>query len=120
MMSRILGALAVSIVALSGCGGVGDEELVGDDTEALNGADLYTSATFGGNGRTCATCHPTGTGTFSPADAQARHAANKKDPLFRSLDSDNGKGKSFKTLLEDATVNVEIALPANVKIAGNP
>ena len=38
----------------------------------LEGQRFFEEETFGGNGRTCATCHSPETGTFSPADAQAR------------------------------------------------
>ena len=36
---------------------------------ALNGKRLFETATFGGNGRTCETCHSHKTGTMSPQDA---------------------------------------------------
>lgn len=93
---------------------------IGSTAEALSGSSLYTSATFGGNGRTCATCHPIGTGTFSAADAKARHAWNPSDPLFRPIDSDDGTGSSYTRLLTYATVNVDITLPSNVKLASQP
>ena len=38
----------------------------------LEGQRLFDEETFGGNGRTCATCHSRETGTFSASDAQAR------------------------------------------------
>jgi cytochrome c peroxidase len=121
MFGRILGATAV-ILMLSGCGDASgvDDEPIASTSEELSGAMLYTTATFGGNGRTCATCHPLGTGTFSAQDAQWRYQLNKHDPLFRDLDSDNGNGHSYKRLLSDATVFVTIDLPSNVKIAGKP
>jgi cytochrome c peroxidase len=114
-----------AILALSGCSGASgstaeDEGAIGSAMEALSNADLYTNETFGGNGRTCATCHPTGTGTFSPAEAQARYAADPNDPLFRALDSDDGSGSSYQRLLTHATVLVGISLPPNVKLSSDP
>ena len=35
----------------------------------INTAGLFEDATFGGNGRTCRTCHSRETGTVSPEDA---------------------------------------------------
>jgi cytochrome c peroxidase len=122
-MSRIL-VISAALLALSGCGSFdgsadeGDEQITSDGEE-LSGSGLYMHETFGGNGRTCATCHPLGTGTFSPAEAQARFVANRKEPLFRAIDSDEGKGKSFKRLLTHATVFVTIPLPKNVKLASH-
>src|SRR5215510_1916878 len=45
------------------------------------GRRLFDEETFGGNGRTCVTCHSVETGTFSPRDARRRLAANAGDPL---------------------------------------
>src|SRR6476660_3739909 len=44
------------------------------------GRRLFERETFGGNGRTCLTCHSSKTGTVSPKDAQARFLANPHDP----------------------------------------
>jgi cytochrome c553 len=82
-----------------------------------DGAKAFNQKTFGGNGRTCVTCHTSATGTLSPAQAQALFAANPNDPLFRSIDADaNG---SYTSLLTHATVNVDIALPSNIRVAGS-
>ena len=57
----------------------------------LRGRDLFRNETFGGNGRTCETCHIRDAFTdnfdFTPADAQAIFAADPTDPLFRPIDS---------------------------------
>ncbi|WP_437720623.1 cytochrome-c peroxidase [Sorangium sp. So ce861] len=81
----------------------------------------FKRQTFGGNGRTCSTCHGDETGTFSPADAQALFAKDPDHPLFRPLDSDDGTtGASYDRLLQHATVLVTIALPPNVRLADDP
>ena len=91
------------------------------DTELLiEGGRVFALETFGGNGRTCETCHSLTTGTFSLEEARQRHAANPDDPLFRPIDSDHGDGTSYERLLRDGTVTVRIALPPGVKLADAP
>lgn len=77
------------------------------------GEFLFTSETFDGNGRTCATCHILENfGTLSPEIVQARYDANPNDPLFRAIDSDDGTGASYTRLLETATIRVPVVLNA--------
>lgn len=84
------------------------------------GERLFKCETFGGNGRTCSTCHRDATGTFSPAEAQALYARDRRDPLFRPIDSDLGLGLTYARLLDDAVVRVTVDLPPNVTIAEMP
>ena len=52
--------------------------IAADSTDpGKSGEFFFDKATFGGNGRTCETCHTAKTGTFSIEEAQARFA---KDP----------------------------------------
>ena len=54
-------------------------------TQVAQGNTLFTDETFLGNGRTCATCHPSGQSfRQTPADVQARFLtiATTFDPLF--------------------------------------
>jgi cytochrome c peroxidase len=125
------------MLAAAGCGGetTPDQQPVIDEPVAEEawdaeqeatlgstalGAYLFTKETFNGNGRTCATCHTLTTGTLSPAQAQAIYAKNKKDPLFRAIDSNDGTGASYTQLLNNATVTVDIPLAPNVRLASNP
>ena len=85
-----------------------------------DGKRLFEKETFGGNGRTCDTCHTRETGTVSPADAQRRFQANQQDPLFLHDGSDDGKGHGVTRMLSDATVLIEIPLPDNVTLADDP
>ena len=48
----------------------------------LEGQRLFDEETFGGNGRTCLTCHSRETGTFSASDAQSRLAAEPDRPAL--------------------------------------
>jgi cytochrome c peroxidase len=84
------------------------------------GRKLFERETFGGNGRTCLTCHSKETGTTSPQDAQARYAAGTADPLFRGDGSDDGLGHGATRMQKDATVLVRVALPENVSLADDP
>lgn len=93
----------------------------GSAAQRENGRKLFERETFRGNGRTCASCHPGGTnGTVSPADARRRFAKDRRDPLFRSIDSDDGVGSSYTRLLTDATIRVTVPLPANWSLADDP
>jgi len=86
----------------------------------LEGKRLFESETFGGNGRTCQTCHSAGTGTVSPADAQKRFEQNPGDPLFLHDGSDDGLGAGSSRMRADATVLVTIPLAANVSLVDYP
>src|SRR6476661_10371319 len=46
------------------------------------GQQLFDHETFGGNGRTCRTCHSSDNGTIDPDEVAKRLAANPSDPLF--------------------------------------
>ncbi len=81
------------------------------------GAGLFNNKTFGGNGRTCATCHPAdGAFTVSPAAAQALFAENPQDPLFLQDGSDDGKGNGVTRILRDATIRITRKLPPYMSI----
>src|SRR5215813_13693485 len=69
-----------------------------------DGKHLFTKETFGGNGRTCLTCHSSETGTVSPADALLRFQNNPRDPLFVFDGSDDGKGIGVNRMLQNATI----------------
>ena len=59
------------------------------------GQRLFEHETFGGNGRTCLTCHSRETGTVSPQDARARFRTDPRDPLFLHDGSDDDDGDGF-------------------------
>lgn len=86
----------------------------------FTGRHLFENETFGGNGRTCLTCHGRETGTVSPQDARKRFARNPRDPLFRGDGSDDGLGHGATRMLSDATVLVRVPLPENVSLANDP
>jgi cytochrome c peroxidase len=84
-----------------------------------DGKGHFENNKFKGNDRTCVTCHTSNTGTLTPAQAQNLWNSNRNAPLFRAIDSDDGTGASYSRLLTHATVNVEIALPANIQLVGS-
>ncbi|MFO0590764.1 MAG: hypothetical protein U0441_24690 [Polyangiaceae bacterium] len=81
---------------------------------------LYREETFGGNGRTCLTCHGDATGTLNPSDVQARFAANPNDPLFEHDGLDTFDGQGTTRILANATILVPIKLPPNIQLADDP
>jgi hypothetical protein len=82
------------------------------------GRRLFDQETFGGNGRTCVTCHSRETGTFSPADALQRLLQDPTDPLFVHDGQDEGGG--ITRILQHATVRIVLPLPPHISIAGQP
>ncbi len=83
------------------------------------GKNLFMHETFGGNGRTCLTCHSMETGTLSPAQIRKLYRVDPTNPLFHALDSDDGAGKSYARLLTFGTIRIELPLPPNVRIKGS-
>lgn len=92
----------------------------------LEGKRLFERETFGGNGRTCQTCHSEESGTVSPQDAQARFKKNRRDPLFVHDGSDDedgdglGDGRRATRMLADATVLMRIPLHPDVSLKNDP
>ena len=99
---------------------VGEAALSVHDNPKKEARRLFEEETFGGNGRTCLTCHGAETGTVSPADAQARFAADPSDPLFVHDGSDDFQGNGATRMLADATILVKLALPPGVTLADDP
>lgn len=88
-------------------------------TRRMEGKRLFTLETFGGNGRTCETCHSEDTGTFSPEDALIRFLADPNDPLFVHDGLDDGVS-GVSRILEHATVRVTLPLPPNIWLKDDP
>jgi cytochrome c peroxidase len=91
----------------------------GASTTRDEGRRLFRKETFGGNGRTCETCHSRKTGTLSPDDVQERLRKNANDPLFIHDGLDEGVSGTSR-IANHATVRIERPLPPNVRIAGDP
>ena len=98
------------------------------------GRRFFEEETFGGNGRTCQSCHRQGSRTISPAEAQALFAEDPADPLFQG-DARDDFGKTgpclagaipgvecpptFARFLADATIVVGIDLHDAVSVDGS-
>ena len=80
---------------------------------------LFRKETFGGNGRTCETCHSRSTGTLSPADVLNLLLENPSHPLFLHDGLDDGVSGTSR-IAEHATIRVVRPLPPNVRIAEDP
>jgi len=85
-----------------------------------SGRHLFIHGEFGGNGRTCVTCHSLRTGDVTLEHIQGRFAENPLDPLFRAIDSDDGTGGSYNRLLMHSTFRVFVNLPSNIQLADDP
>jgi cytochrome c peroxidase len=85
------------------------------------GREVFFQGTFGGNGRTCSTCHdPRNEFTISPALVEARFARDPNGPLFRAVDSDDGAGRDYTTVRTRAVFRVTIPLHPNVVSLDDP
>ena len=85
----------------------------------LDGKRLFDKETFGGNGRTCNTCHSRETGTLTLADVQ--RIVEKGDPdnlLIHDALDDNGAGTT--RLQAHATIRITIPLPPWLSLADDP
>ena len=92
---RLAGLCVTLAIAISGGSRLYLSQAQGHDelgTE-LDGRKLFDKETFGGNGRTCLTCHSKQTGTLGLQDIQ--RIIKKGDPnnallTFDALDADGG------------------------------
>jgi cytochrome c peroxidase len=126
--SALLGTTLATIPLLGGFildspGHAAGRHAQGSEMAAVGAHDegrrLFRKETFGGNGRTCETCHSPGTGTLSPSDVRERLAADPLDPLFLHDGLDDGfQGTSRIT--EHATIRIERTLPPTIRIAEDP
>jgi cytochrome c peroxidase len=122
ILRSIAVAVAVVIAGLAGGPFLRGEPLARPSTVSASlGERLFFHETFGGNGRTCGTCHrPESEYALSPEAARAIHDRDPNDPLFRPIDSDDGLGRDYSSLLQHALVNVEVPLAATVWLVDDP
>ena len=83
----------------------------------LDGKRLFEKETFGGNGRTCRTCHSKATGTLTLADVQ--QIIEKGDPdsfLIHDALDDDGVGTT--RIQTNATIRYTIPLPPWISHGG--
>jgi hypothetical protein len=120
--SRQLAGLCVALaIAISGGSGLYLSQALGHDElgPELDGRKLFDQETFGGNGRTCLTCHSKETGTLSVRDVQRiikRGDPNNALLTFDALDEDGGTTR----VQEHATIRVTIPLPPWLSLVDDP
>ena len=86
----------------------------------LKGKKLFERETFGGNGRTCSTCHSKRTGTLTLADVQRIVAKAKPDDPFLIHDALDDDGVGTTRVQTHATIRMTIPLPPWLSLADDP
>jgi cytochrome c peroxidase len=121
--SRQLAALGVTVALALSSGsnaslsnGLAQDELGLE----LHGKKLFDKETFGGNGRTCLTCHSKDTGTLTLSDVQ--RIIDKADPndalLIDDALDDGGVGTT--RIQTHGTIRMTIPLPPWLSLADDP
>ena len=85
---------------------------------AREGQRLFDHETFGGNGRTCRTCHSGSDGTIDPQEV-AERLANPSDPLFVHDGLDDFISGTSR-IAAQATILIERELPPGVVLLDDP
>jgi len=83
------------------------------------GKRLFDRETFGGNGRTCRTCHSGADGTIDPEEVAGRLAEDPSDPLF-AHDGLDDFVSGITRIATHATILIERELPEGVVLLGDP
>src|SRR5262245_30261430 len=83
------------------------------------GQRLFDHETFGGNGRTCRTCHSGDDGTIDPEEVASRLALNPLDPLFVHDGLDDFVSGTSR-IAEHAAILIERELPEGVVLLDDP
>lgn len=118
------GAIAVALFATLASVSAQDGSPLREIAHA--GRKLFDREMFGGNGRTCLTCHSLQTGTVSPEAARRRFRIDPNDPLFAHDGSDDedgdgfGDGQHATRILRDATILMRIPLHPHVTLKHDP
>ena len=99
---------------------ISSEPVQAEPDEELNGKKLFEKETFGGNGRTCRTCHAKDSGTLTLVDVQ--QIIDKADPddpflVHDALDED---GVGTTRVQAHATIRFSIPLPPWISMADDP
>lgn len=121
--------LALTLVAagLAACSGGADEATSPPPPpppppvvpDLVLGKKLFDEETFGGNGRTCVTCHMPETGTLTIEAVAAQLAGPPGNALFLHDALDNGVAGTTR-IAAHATIRVELDLPPYVTLVNDP
>lgn len=118
------------VVGASACAPVPDEAALSSEWAARQdallgdhplseGRRLFVEEEFGGNGRTCQTCHSIATGTLGLQDIRRLYRRDPNHPLFEhdGLDDD---GVGVSRILSEGTIRITLQLPWYVTNADDP
>jgi cytochrome c peroxidase len=117
---------AIAITMVLGLGACGEPPTLVEERAALSGTALdegrrlFDHETFGGNGRTCKTCHSPGNGTLTLEQIGERFAEDPAGPLFRGDGTDDGAGNGVSRILADGTILITLPLPPHVRLLDDP
>src|SRR4029450_12387721 len=109
-------ALAASIGAPAASSWIAIEASAAEVSE---GQRLFDHETFGGNGRTCRTCHSGDDGTITLEEVGERLREDPLDPLFLHDGLDDFFSGTTR-ITAHATILIERELPAGVVLVDDP
>lgn len=95
-------------------------ESVVEQGVANEGRRLFDHETFGGNGRTCRTCHSPSNGTLTLEQIEERFEDDPTGPLFRGDGTDDGAGHGTSRILADGTILIRVGLPGDAILLDDP
>lgn len=97
------------------------DEDIGEASDAVKspGQSLFDHETFGGNGRTCRTCHSGSDGTIDTDEVAERLAEDPSDPLFVHDGLDDFFSGTTR-IQAHATVLIVRPIPAGVVLLDDP
>jgi hypothetical protein len=97
-------------------------DTIEDPASVSAGEKHFDKAPGNSNGRACGTCHVKGEHRrLSPANVEARFAANPNEPLFRAIDADDPHATPLTyNNLRHGLVRVTLRLPDNVDLIQVP
>jgi cytochrome c peroxidase len=125
MLNKTLGMIMLLAGAAACAEQAGDVEVarsqaaVSDDV-LKEGRRLFNHETFGGNGRTCKTCHSPSNGTLTLDQIADRFAEDPTGPLFRGDGTDDGAGTGTSRIRADGTILIPLPLPSGVIALDDP
>ena len=110
----------IAMTVLAGCADGGP--LLGADQAEVSheGRRLFDQETFGGNGRTCRTCHSRQNGTMTLEQIADAFADDPTGPLFRGDGTDDGAGTGTSRIRTDGTILIDLPLPPGVTLLDDP
>src|SRR4029450_10998171 len=111
------GVITLPLALSSGVNTSLSNALAQDELGKLDGKKLFDRETFGGNGRTCLTCHSKDTGTLTLSDVQRTIDKGDPDDAFLIHDALDDDGVGTTRVQAHGTIRVTIPLPPWLSLA---